>query len=124
MRALCPGTERQHTKIQRGLCLHSYWHPSGKRLTVTLGGVWPYLVRTANGGVGGTDPGILDVLAQKFNFSVSFHLINNHKEYYASVRSLYNLVNNLVKEVAIISASSSKIVSWSRAITYLQKSIF
>ena len=124
MRALCSGTERQLTTIQQGLCLPSYWHPSGKLLTVTLGGVWPYLVRTANGGVGGTDLGILNVLAQKFNFAVSFHLINNHKEYYASVRSPYNLVNNLVKQVAIISANSSKIVSWSRAIAHLKKSIF
>ena len=123
MRALCPGTERQFTTIHQGLCPPLYWHPSGKLLTVTLAGVWPYLVRTANG-VGGTDLSILDVLAQKFNFSISFHLINNHKEYYASVRSPYNLVNNHVKQVEIISASSSKIVSWPRAIAYRKKSIF
>ena len=98
--SLCPGTETQHTTIQDGLCPPSSWHPSGKRLTVTLGGVWPYLAKSASGGVGGTDPKILDLLAQKFNFSVSFYPINSHKEYYATVRGLGHLhIANIINKL-------------------------
>ena len=87
IKSLCLGTEAKLTTIQDGLCPPSSWHPSGKRLTVTLGGVWPYIVKSASGGVGGTDLKILDLLAKKFNFSVSLKPINTHKEYYATVRS-------------------------------------
>ena len=87
MTSICPGTETKLTTIQKGLCPPSYWNPSGKRLTITLGGIWPYITRSAGGLIGGTEPMILKLLAKKFNFSVSLHPINNHKEYYASVSS-------------------------------------
>ena len=87
MISICPGTETRLTTVQKGLCPPSYWNPSGKSLTITLGGIWPYITRSAGGLVGGTEPMILKLLARKFNFSVSLHPINNHKEYYASVSS-------------------------------------
>ena len=91
MTSICPGTETKLTTIQKGLCPPSYWNPSGKHLTITLGGIWPYITRSSGGRIGGTEPMILKLLAKKFNFSVSFHPINNHKEYYASVSSFLQI---------------------------------
>ena len=65
----------------------SSWNPSGKHLTVTVGGVWPYIARSASGVIGGTDLKIVNLLAQKFNFSVSLYPINTFKDYFATVRS-------------------------------------
>ena len=80
--SVCPATEIKFTTIQKGLCNARYWHPSGRRLTVTLGGIWPY-------GKGGTDIRIVDLLAQKFKFSFSLHPIKDHKEYFAMVRNVF-----------------------------------
>ena len=85
--SICPGTEKKFTTIQSGICHPSSWHPSGKHLTVVVGGVWPYQTMAASGTIGGTDPAIMKMLAQKFNFAVSFYPIKDHKEFFGMVRN-------------------------------------
>ena len=88
--SVCPATEIQFTTIQKGLCTAKFWHPSGRQLTVTVGGIWPYGHKAY--GRGGTDAKIVDLLAQKFKFSYSLHPIQNHKEYFAMVSNVNKFI--------------------------------
>ena len=61
-------------------------------MTVSVGGIWPYIIRSASGGIGGTDPMILNLLAEKFNFSLSLFPVNTHRQYFATVRTIKILI--------------------------------
>ena len=43
----------------------------------------------ASGTIGGTDPVIIKILAQKFNFDVTLYPIKGHKEFFGMVRNVY-----------------------------------
>ena len=71
MTSLCPTLGKRYSEIKLGKCPSHLQHPRGKELPVSIFGGFPYYRKPKTKGerIGGTDIQILDIYAEKFDFT-------------------------------------------------------
>ena len=73
LRSLCPSLGEKYSVINSGMCPSDLQNPNGKEMPVAVIGVTPHILYNKEKEIiGGAEFPIIDVYAEKFNFTPSF----------------------------------------------------